>query len=139
MTGQIQPTARMAAPIAPRPPMAATAQMTMTPKEIMGIFRRHIWLIILFTMAGVIIGGGAWFLMQRYFPKYSASTAINVLPPVETDPMQFTTTQPNKDLYFQFRSTKAAFMRQQNYYQQLLRKDKIRQTEWFAQFNNESV
>jgi len=137
MTGQIQPTVRMAAPIAPRPPMVAAGQVAITPKEIVGIFRRHIWMIILFTMAGAMIGGGAWFLMQRYFPKYTANTPIDVLPPVEKDPMQFTSTQPNKDLYFQFRSTKAAFMRQQNYYQELLRIDKIRKTEWFAQFNND--
>lgn len=137
MTGQIQPTVRMTAPIAPRPPMAVAAPMTMTPKEIVGIFRRHIWLIILFTAAGLIIGGGAWFLMQKYFPRYTANTAINVLPPIEVDPVQFSSAQSNKDLYYQFRSTKAAFMRQQYFYQELIRKDKIRETDWFAQFDND--
>jgi polysaccharide biosynthesis transport protein len=137
MTGQIQPTVRMTTPIAPRPPVSVSGPMAMTPKEIVGIFRRHIWLIILFTMAGVIIGGTAWFLMRKYAPKYTAITAINVLPPVDVDPMQFSSVQPNKDLYFQFRSTKAAFMKQQYFYQELLRKDKIRQTKWFARFNND--
>jgi len=137
MTGQIQPTVRMSAPIAPRPPMAAAAPMAMTPKEIVGIFRCHIWLIILLTMAGVIIGGGAWFLMRRYFPKYTANTAINVLMPIDVDPILFSSAQSSKDLYYQFRSTKAAFMRQQYFYQQLIRRDKIRETEWFAQFDND--
>ena len=136
MTGQIQPTVRMTAPIAPRPPMAVAAPMTMTPKEIVGIFRRHIWLIILFTAAGLIIGGGAWFLMQRYCPRYTANTAINVSPPIDVDPMLFSSVQSNKDLYYQFRFTKASFMRQQYYYQQLIRRDKIRETKWFAQFDN---
>ncbi len=137
MTGQIQPTVRMAAPIAPRPPMAVAAPMAMTPKEIVGILRRHIWLIILFTMAGLIIGSGAWFFMRRYFPKYTANTAINVLPPIEVDPIEFRSTQSNKDLYYQFRSTKAAFMRQQYFYQELIRRNKIRETDWFAQFDND--
>ena len=115
----------------PRPPVAAT---TMTPKEIIGILRRHVLLMVSFAAMGLVIGGVAWYLLQRFLPKYTAQTAIEVLPPGQSDPMNIGTQQPNKDLYYQHRSTKAAFIKQQSTLQNLLRRDKIRDTDWFKQF-----
>ena len=51
-----------AAPTRPAPPAAA-----LTPKEVFLIFRRHIFLIIVFTILGLMAGGGAWKLLLRYF------------------------------------------------------------------------
>jgi capsular exopolysaccharide synthesis family protein len=107
---------------------------TITPKEIIGIFRRHLFLITLFTMMGLFMGGGGWFLLKKYFPKYTAEAFIMVLPPGKMDPMTITEPQPNKDRYFQFRNTKVAFMKQQNFRLKLLERDKIRETEWFQRF-----
>ncbi len=132
MAEQIQPTSAMVRRPGPRPPTAAA----MTPKEIVGILRRHVWLIISSVVLGLIIGGVAWYLLQRFLPTYSAETAIEVLPPGTTDPMELRGLQPNKDLYYQFRFTKAAFIKQQSTLQNLLRRDKIRDTDWFKQFNN---
>lgn len=137
MTGHIQRTHTMANPGVPRPMSPSAPTTTMTPKEIIGILRRHILMIISLTIVGIIIGGVAWFFLQKFSPKYTARTAIEVLSPVDGDPMSFASVQTNKDLYYQFRATKAAFMRQQNIRQQLLRRDKIRETKWFEQFNND--
>jgi len=133
MQGQIQPIkAPLARPVGPRPPMAQAP--TITPKEIVGILRRHLFLITLFTMMGLFMGGGGWFLLQKYFPKYTAEGLIMVLPPGKTDPMTITESQPDQDRYFQFRNTKVAFMKQQNFLQSLLSRDKIRETDWFQRF-----
>jgi succinoglycan biosynthesis transport protein ExoP len=135
MAEQIQPTSAMVRRPGPRPPTAAAAAMT--PKEIVGILRRHILLMVCSTVLGLIIGGVAWYLLQRFLPTYSAETAIEVLPPGTADPMVLQSVQPNKDLYYQLRFTKAAFIKQQSTLQNLLRRDKIRETEWFKQFNND--
>ncbi|MHC4721489.1 MAG: GumC family protein [Planctomycetota bacterium] len=136
MTGQIQPTNAMVRRPGPRPPMAAAAA-TMTPKEIMGILRRHVWLMIFSTILGLIVGGVAWYLFSRFLPTYTAQTAIEVLPPGTSDPMQIGSALANKDLAYELRFTKATSIKQQSTLQNLLRRDKIRDTEWFKQFNND--
>jgi len=136
MTGQIQPTNAMVRRPGPRPPMAAGAP-TLTPKEIIGILRRHVLLMIFSATLGLVIGGVAWYLFQRFLPTYTAQTAIEVLPPGTADPMEIRTTLTNKDLAYQLRFTKAAFIKQQSTLENLLRRDKIRDTEWFKQFNND--
>lgn len=135
MTGQIQPTNAMVRRPGPRPPMAAVAP-TLTPKEIIGILRRHVLLMIFSATLGLVIGGVAWYLFQRFLPTYTAETAIEVLSPGTADPMEIRTTLANKDLAYQLRFTKAAFIKQQSTLENLLRRDKIRDTEWFKQFNN---
>ena len=80
----------------PRGP-AGDGQMAMTPGEIVGILRRHIWMITIFTILGTVIGGGSWFLCDRYAPKYTYKRTIDVAPPIDLDPMQITGIQPQKD------------------------------------------
>ena len=72
-------------PMAPSPGVGANA-MAMTPKEIVGIFRRHLWMIIILTLLGLIIGGVSWFLFDRYLPKYTAIGGVNVSSPGIKDP-----------------------------------------------------
>jgi capsular exopolysaccharide synthesis family protein len=115
----------------------AAAAATMTPKEIMGILRRHVWLMIFSTILGLIVGGVAWYLFSRFLPTYTAQTAIEVLPPGTSDPMQIGSALANKDLAYELRFTKATSIKQQSTLQNLLRRDKIRDTEWFKQFNND--
>ncbi len=143
MTGQIQPIGRppggnLIRPSGPRPPVNAPP-MTITPKEIIGILRRHILMIICSTVIGIIIGGGLWFLARRFAPKYTAIASIEVLPPGRSDPMAFASGQANKDLFYQFRATKAAFIKQQRMLMDLLKRDKIRETAWFKQFDNNTA
>ncbi|RKY11973.1 MAG: hypothetical protein DRP65_02635 [Planctomycetota bacterium] len=138
MTGQIQPTSpgAMVRRAGPRPPMAAGAP-TLTPKQIVGILRRHILLMIFSATVGLVIGGVAWYLFQRFMPTYMAQTAIEVLPPGITDPMEIASSPANKDMAYQLRFTKAAFIKQQSTFENLLRRDKVRETNWFKQFNND--
>ncbi|MCX5635606.1 MAG: hypothetical protein NTW55_07205, partial [Planctomycetota bacterium] len=55
---------RMSASPTPRTMAAAP---TLTPKDIAGILRRHILLIISMTTLGIIVGTAGWFLLQMYF------------------------------------------------------------------------
>ncbi len=121
---------RMAGPARPRP-MPTTA---LTPKEVFGILRRHILLIVSLTILGLIIGGVGWYLLRIYAPKYTAQTFIRVLPPIEKDPMTITVAQVQKDIQYGYRMTMAALMRQQSTLQRLIDRDKIQETKWFKRF-----
>jgi capsular exopolysaccharide synthesis family protein len=113
----------------------AAGGMAMTPKEIAGILRRHIWMIIIFTVLGTIIGGGAWFLCNRYLPKYTYRRSIGVAMPITEDPMKIGTSQVAKDIYYQFRFTKAAMIKQDYMLKQLLdNSDEVKATNWFKKY-----
>ena len=125
----------MAPPRGPRPPMGPVpGGMAMTPKEIVGIVRRHVWMIIIFTFLGVMLGGGAWFLCDRYIPKYTSRRPIDVAPPIVTDVTKIVSTQPNKDIYYQFRVTKAAMIKQDHMLKALLEEPKVQTTKWFKKY-----
>jgi len=125
---------KMAGPATPPRSPAAAA---LTPKEIFGILRRHVLLIVILTVAGLTAGVGMWKFLQRYFPKYSASTYIEVLPPVETDPMDIVAAQVQKDIQYQHRVSMANLIKQQSSLQKLLARDEVRQTQWYKRRNDE--
>jgi capsular exopolysaccharide synthesis family protein len=125
----------MMSPAGPvRPGAGAGGGMEMTPREIFGILRRHVWMIMVMSIFGTIIGGAAWFLCNRYIPRYTSMRAIDVDPPIEMDPMEITSVQPQKDIYYQFRFTKASLIKQQNMLINLLEQPKVRETSWFKQY-----
>ncbi|MBN1509065.1 MAG: polysaccharide biosynthesis tyrosine autokinase [Sedimentisphaerales bacterium] len=116
----------------PRPSGAAHASTaTLTPKEILGMLRRHVWLILFMTMLGGTAGGGGWYLVRRFLPLYRAETAIQVLPPIETDPMEIVATQVQQDLQYGHRVSLANLIKSQNSLLDLLHSDKVRSTKWF--------
>ncbi len=123
---------RMTGPTALRHPAAVT--VALTPKEVYAILRRRIWLIIILTIIGLIIAGIAWFLLFRYLPKYTAETYIRVLTPVQQDPQRIGTTRANKDIEYGYRVSIANLIRQQRTLQELIGRDKVRDTTWFKRF-----
>jgi succinoglycan biosynthesis transport protein ExoP len=145
MADQIQRVVQgMAAPAPVHPAMMrmappAVAAVSLTPKEIVGILRRHLLMILLFTLTGLVAGIGGYFVMRLYFPKYTAITGITVLPPGTDPPRGFNAGQPQKDLYYQFRFTKASLMKQQDMMQMLIAQDTIRETTWFGRFQKRNA
>ncbi len=125
---------RIAGPVIPRHP----ATTSMTPKEAIGILRRHILLIIILTMLGLVAGGGGWYLLHKYLPEYTATTYIKVLPPVKTDPMVIDTPQTQKDILYGYRLSIANLIKQQSNLQDLLESDLVKRTEWFRR-RDESI
>jgi capsular exopolysaccharide synthesis family protein len=120
-----------AKPALVRPVPAAAA---LTPKEVFGILRRHILLMVTMTILGLITGGTLWYLLRRYYPKYTAQTFIEVLPPIERDPMIIGGAQVAKDIQYGHRLSMAALIRQQSTLQRLVERDKVQETQWFKSF-----
>lgn len=106
----------------------------LTPKEILAILRRHIFLIVSFTVLGLIIGGLSWYLLSLYYPRYTAQTFIRILPPIEKDPMTIAGAQVQKDIQYGARSSMAALITQQSTLVKLVTRDKIQATNWFQGF-----
>jgi len=130
-----RPTAvnRIAGPVPQRRAPATTAALT--PKEVYSILRRHLWLIIIpLTISGLIIAGVAWFLLKRYLPKYTAQTYIRVLSPVVTPPLTIGETRANRDIEYGHRVSISNLIMQQSTLQELIGRDKVRETQWFRRF-----
>jgi len=111
------------------------AGVTVMAKELTSL--RKMSIIVSFSVVGVIIGGAAWLVLSKVAPKYTAQVAIEVLPPGEFDPFSFGPRQLDKDLHYQLRADKAACITQQSTLENLLRRDKVRATNWFRQFDND--
>jgi len=120
----------------PTPPIAGRggAAAGMTPKEVLAILRRHWFMIVLLTVFGLCCSAGSWFLLKRYWPRYTAQTFIRVLPPVEQDPTTIQSPIVAKDIQYGYRLSMAGLLTSQGMLQQLLDRDKIQQTKWFQNF-----
>ena len=126
---------RAAGPTGPMSPVAAQPGVpTLTPKEIAGILRRHILLIVFMTILGLIVGGVGWYLLRKYVPKYTARTYIRVLPPVERHPMVVGTGVVASNIQYSYRQSMASLMRRQQSLEDLLRVAKVQETKWFRKF-----
>ena len=113
--------------------LKSSAHSSLTAKEVFGILRRHILLIIIFMILGLVAGGGIWKLLQKYSPKYTATTYIQVLSPVPTDPMTIGTAQLQKDILYNYRQSIANLIKQQSTLQELLARNTVKQMDWFHQ------
>jgi len=119
----------------PRPTgQSPAATSSLTPREVFGILRRHVVLMIILTVLGMVAGGGTWKLLQIKFPRYTARTYIQVLPPVEIDPMTIGTIQLQRDVLYGHRQSIASLIKQQSTMEDLLKRDKVRDTQWYEGF-----
>jgi len=126
----------MARPPVPRPGQAA--QLILTPKDIVAILQRHLWLIIILTCIGFLGGGATWYLLRRYAPQYTARTYIRVLPPVESDPTKIGSPIVAKDIQYGRRVYITSLLKEQSMLMNLLNRDKIKETEWFRSFGSDT-
>jgi len=122
-----------------RPAAAAAGAGALTPKEIYGILRRHMLLIISTMMLGLVIGGVSWYLLLIYCPRYTAQTYIRVLPPLEKDPTKIGGSIVGKDLQYGHRLSIADLIKQQNTLMDLVARDKVKNTKWYRSFGGSEV
>ncbi len=110
----------------------------LSPKDVVAILRRHMWLILILTSIGFIGGGVTWYLLRRYAPQYTAKTFIRVLPPVETDPMRIGSPIVGKDIQYGRRVYITSMLKEQSMLMNLLGRDTIKATEWFRSFGSDT-
>ena len=122
-----------------RPRQTEESDVGLTPKEIFDMLRRHMLLIVILTICGLIAGGVSWALLRKYAPKYTARTLVEVLPPIDSDPTQFRGIQVNKDIQYNYRVSIAALMKQESMLMALLGRDKVTETNWYNKFGETSA
>ncbi len=135
MSQQLNSTIPSPGSMAVRRPVATVPSAggsNLTPKEILDIIHRHVFLIFVTTVIGIVLGIAGYFVILKLYPRYTSFTYIEVLQPGMSDPTEISTPQANKDIQFQFRSSKAADLKRQSTFEQLLQKPSVRQTDWFA-------
>lgn len=91
-------------------------------------------IILLTTVLGLIIGGVACYLLGKYFPDYTARTYVQVLPPLQADPLASASAVTQKDIQYGHRLSMANLLKQQSTLRELLDRDTVRQTKWFRRF-----
>ena len=121
-----------------RPPgPQSQAIASLTPREVFAIIRRHIFLLSFLTLLGLGAGGGTWKLLQMYLPRFTARTYIQVLPPVEKDPMTISTIQLQKEILYEHRQSIANLIKQQRTLEDLLGRDAVKETQWFDRWGGD--
>jgi len=108
----------------------------MTPREVVGVLRRHWLKIFLLTIVGLVLGGVSWYLWETYLPKYTAETYIEVLPPGDTDPMTITTPIMQKDILYGYRLSMASLIKQQTMLQDLIGREYVQSSYWYTEQMN---
>ena len=108
-------------------------------KDVLSILRQHVWLIILFTITGFIIGGISWYLFLRFAPESTSVSLIEVLSPVDKDPLLIGQNIIIRENQLTFRASLASLITQQGMFQRLLNeRPKVIATKWFAGFGGSS-
>lgn len=105
---------------------------TITARQVVVILRRHLLLVAIVTIAGCAAGAGVCYLLRRYLPRYTAQAQLEVLAAVREDPMVMVTPQVQKDVRYESRVSVAGLIRSQGTLEELLRRQKVRQTHWFT-------
>ena len=115
--------------------MRRPATAAMTPKEVFGVLRRHMLLIILLTIIGLAAGGATCWALRTRLPKYTAQAFIEVLPPIQTDPMIISIPTVQTDIRYGHRLSIANMIKQQRTLEELLQRDVVKETNWFKGIN----
>ena len=76
-TGKGQGQSRLAGAAVP------SGQVSLTPKEILDILRRRMWLIIIITTLFTVLSVGLWVIIKRLAPVYTAKGYIQVSMPLD--------------------------------------------------------
>jgi capsular exopolysaccharide synthesis family protein len=112
---------------------------SLTVREVLGILRRHLFLIFFMTIIGFAAGLGLWKVLQKYYPKYNATTYIKVLSPTPSDPWVIGGALPQKDILYAHRRSIANLIMQQNTLEYLLSNDTVRQTKWYRKKDGNEI
>ncbi len=106
----------------------------LTPKDIVGILRRHIFMMVSLTILGLLIGGISWYLLRKYAPKYTAATYVRVTSPTAKDPTIIGGSESSKEIQYGYRVSMASLMTGQGNLRDLVNVDTIKRTKWFKSF-----
>ena len=121
-----------------RPPAAAPAAESagFSAKDILSLLRRRLWLIILLTFLGSIIGSGLWFYTLRTNPKYTSEGYVECRMPGLDDPLSLEQILPRKEIIELQTQSQALRFRSDTFLTNVLQRAAVQETDWFKSFNS---
>ena len=116
--------------------MATAAPAAFGPRDILGILRRRIWIIVIFVILGAIGGGAAWWLLRRYAPVYVSRAQWKCQVPNLETTMRPTELRMSKDAITLATEEQAQRVKSAEFLQDVLTQPSIKNTNWFAKYKN---
>jgi capsular exopolysaccharide synthesis family protein len=113
---------------------AGSAQSGMTAKDIMGMIRRHIWLIVISLMVFTGASGAGTFAWRTYKPYYEAMALIAVQPPKGTVlEARAWNPQTNENYMERQMASAAQSIRSEEVFEQVTRNNEVRGTQYYQE------
>ena len=127
--GMPRPMVRGAMPGGPRPDAAASA---MTIKDVLGIIRRRLWMIILSTVLGTMIGVGLWAYFWKFSPEYTSVGYVTCKVQAQSVLAGFRV-MDRPDIIEQETQTRALDLRSEDFLADILERSNIRASNWYKE------
>ncbi|MCD6394248.1 MAG: polysaccharide biosynthesis tyrosine autokinase, partial [Planctomycetes bacterium] len=116
------------------PPAAAVAATTFTFREVVGMLRRRMWLIIILTVLMTVIFSVGCFFWRRVNPQYTSIGLIRCNMPGQENILLGVTPAMRADIISLQTQNQAMFLGSEYFLSQvLLSRDKIKSTDWYKQ------
>jgi len=114
----------------------ARPQMSLTFKDVLGILRRRMWMIIIITSISAVLGVVLWYVLKQNSPKYTSVGFIRCKMPSQSGLYGVQSSVPRQDVIEMETASAAEQMNSESFLSQLLQRSKIQQLEWFRKRND---
>ena len=128
---------RNAMPQRRTPAQTAVPATTFTPKEILGMLRRRMWMIIIITTLIIIASVGLWFVLLKLAPRYTSRGLIRCEPPIQTDMLSTQKIIPTPGLIELETRSRAQELRNESFLAEILGRRVVQESKWYKSFGND--
>jgi len=119
------------------PAQAAAPTTTFTPKEILGMLRRRMWMIMIITTLMIIASMGLWFVLLKLAPRYTSRGLIKCFMPIQNDMLSTQQIIPTPGLIELETRSKAQELRNESFLAEILARKVVRDSKWYKSFGND--
>ncbi len=111
---------------------------SITPKEVLGVLRRRMWLIIIITTLFTILGGVLWFVFNRTSPAYTSTGYIECPNPYQSSVFDAVPILPTPGIITQETQSVASIISSDSFLMKALsQREDIKRTKWFKSFGTD--
>ena len=111
-------------------PSAATGT-GMTYKDVLGILRRRMWLIIIITAVFGILSTALWYVFLVYGPEYRSVGFVRCKMPIQEGLFGMGGVIPRQDVIKMATTSNAALLNNESFLSKVLERTKVKETEWY--------
>ncbi|MCK5269785.1 MAG: hypothetical protein KAJ46_03335, partial [Sedimentisphaerales bacterium] len=132
MTAEISlPATGMQAPQRRQGVPSAAMGTGITYKDVMGILRRRMWLIIIVTTVFVILSAVLWFMFLVYSPEYTSVGFVRCKMPLQGGLFGMGGVIPRKDVIAMATASNAELLNNDSFLSKVLERTKVKETQWY--------